>query len=54
MTVVNNEVMPKKITTDHGLGLDNVKEVVKKYGGTLKLSAGEDFTFSVLLPKPRS
>lgn len=54
VSVVNGEVLPKQITADHGLGLDTVKAVVKKYGGILDLSADDDFSFSVLLPPLRS
>ncbi len=53
VTVINNEVFPKEITSDHGLGLDNVKAVVNKYGGILCLSAADAFTFSLLLPQLR-
>lgn len=50
VTVVDGEVSPKEITTDHGLGLDTVKTVVEKYGGALTLSAEDAFSFSVLIP----
>lgn len=53
VTVINGEVSPKEITTDHGLGLDTVKAVVQKYGGVLHLSAADNFSFSVLLPPLR-
>lgn len=53
VTVINGEVFPKKITADHGLGLDTVNAVVEKYGGILNLSADDAFSFSVLLPHPR-
>ncbi len=48
--IVHGEVLPKDISPDHGLGLDNVRAVVQKYGGILDLSAHEFFSFSVLLP----
>lgn len=53
VTIVDGQVFPKKITADHGLGLDTVKAVVQKYGGVVQLSAQEDFSFSVLLPQGR-
>ncbi len=53
VTVVDGEVSPKEITTDHGLGLNTVKTVVEKYGGALTLSAEDAFSFSVLIPSNR-
>ena len=48
--VVDGQVFPKESGPDHGIGLDTVKGVVEKYGGTLGLSAKDRFSFSVLLP----
>lgn len=51
--VVEDSVYPTAISAGHGLGLQNVKAVVKKYGGVLDLSADDAFSFSVMIPMSR-
>lgn len=51
--VVGDSVYPAAVSIGHGLGLQNVKSVVKKYGGILDLSADDAFSFSVMIPISR-
>ena len=34
-----------------GVGLQNIRNIVERYGGVLELENGEYFTLSVLLPR---
>lgn len=44
----------KKDAVNHGYGLESIRQVAARYGGTVDISTQEDiFTLSILLPLPQ-